>query len=86
MSQKPPTSLPEKAAPIRSPQALGALIRQRRKQSGVTLVEAAGLSGVGVRFLHELEHGKKTASLGKALQVLERMGLEVWVAPRGGKR
>lgn len=47
------------------------------------LVEAAGLSGVGIRFLSELERGKPTAALGKALTVLERMGLELWVAPRG---
>ena len=68
------------------PIALGRLIRQRRKEQRITLAEAAGLTGVGVRFLHELERGKATASLGKTLQVLERMGLEVWVAARGVRR
>lgn len=58
-------------------------MKAQRTQSGSTLKEAAGLAGVGVRFLLELEHGKKTASLGKALQVAERMGLEVWIVPRG---
>ncbi|MGQ0503730.1 MAG: helix-turn-helix domain-containing protein [Myxococcaceae bacterium] len=62
---------------------LGHLIRQRRKASGIRLVEAAGLAGVGVRFLSELERGKATASLGKTLQVLQRLGLEVWLFPRG---
>ena len=42
----------------------------------------AGEDGVGVRFLLELEHGKSTASLGKALQVAERLGFEVWLIPR----
>jgi HTH-type transcriptional regulator / antitoxin HipB len=68
---------------VHDPRTLGRVIRERRKKSRVTLTQAAGLAGVGVRFLHELEHGKPTAALGKALQVLERMGLEVWVVPRG---
>jgi len=51
----------------------------------VTLSEAASLSGVGIRFLLELEHGKPTASIGKALQVLGRLGLDVYVVPRGGR-
>ena len=67
---------------VRGPAALGEVVHARRKQQRVTLAEAAGLSGVGIRFLLELEHGKPTASLGKALQVLDRMGLELWIAPR----
>jgi transcriptional regulator with XRE-family HTH domain len=75
----------EKQGPVRVKEAaaLGQAIRAQRKRSGATLHEAAGLAGVGVRFLLELEHGKTTASLGKALQVAERMGLEVWIVPRG---
>jgi hypothetical protein len=48
----------------------------------VTLVDGAALSGVGIRFLLELEHGKPTAALGKVLQVLSRMGLEIEIRPR----
>lgn len=62
--------------------AWGQAIHHRRKQTRTTLRETAGLSGVGVRFLLELEHGKSTASLGKALQVAERLGFEVWLIPR----
>lgn len=72
-----------KARRISSPRGFGEAVHDRRKQSRATLREAAGLSGVGVRFLLELEHGKATASLGKALQVAERLGLEVWLIPRG---
>jgi hypothetical protein len=71
---------------VRRAEELGSLVRERRKQSGATLVEAAGLSGVGIRFLHELERGKQTAALGKVLQVLDRMGLEVWIVPRRAAR
>ena len=64
---------------------LGALIRKKRKEIRADQAKIAGLSGVGVRFLSELERGKETAELGKALQVLGRLGLEVWVVPRGGR-
>jgi transcriptional regulator with XRE-family HTH domain len=68
------------------PADIGAWVKTMRKSSGVTLVEGAALTGVGVRFLQELEHGKATASLGKVLTVLHRMGLEVSIRPRGKRR
>jgi hypothetical protein len=37
------------------------------------------LCGVGERFLSELERGKASASLGKTLQVLKRLGLKIQV-------
>lgn len=61
---------------------LGRLIRQQRKAMGLTQLDAAGLCGVGERFLSELERGKPTASLGKALQVLHRLGFSVSVTHR----
>ena len=57
--------------------ALGKAIRQHRKFMGLTQQDAAGLCGVGERFLSELERGKESASLGKALQVIKRLGLRV---------
>jgi len=63
--------------------ALGDLIRQRRKAMGLTQRDAAGLCGVGERFLSELERGKASASLGKTLQVLKRLGLRTRVQAAG---
>jgi y4mF family transcriptional regulator len=70
---------------ITTPDALGLMIRAQRKASGVSQADAAALCGVGVRFLSELERGKSTIELGKALQVLNRLGLELWLMPRGTK-
>lgn len=70
---------------IESVEQLGRLIRKKRRQAGVDQATAAGLAGVGVRFLSELERGKPTVELGRALRVLERLGLQVWIAPRGRK-
>ena len=60
-----------------STQTLGKLIRQQRKSMGLTQLDAAGLCGVGERFLSELERGKESASLGKAMMVMRRLGLKV---------
>jgi len=62
---------------------LGAFVRQRRKQAGLTLKDAAGMAGVGIRFLSELERGKPTLQLGLAIEVLQLFGLELHVRARG---
>lgn len=46
---------------------------------GLTQRDAAGLCGVGERFLSELERGKPSASLGKTVQVLKRLGLRIFI-------
>lgn len=55
---------------------LGRLIRQERKRQGLRQQQLAAASGVGLRFLIELEHGKATAQLGKVLAVLAALGCE----------
>jgi len=61
---------------------IGQMVRHKRKQLGVLQEDAAGLSGVGTKFLSQLENGKETAEIGRVLQVLKSMGLEVYIYPR----
>lgn len=68
---------------ITNARELGQLVRQRRQAVGLTLRDAAGMAGVGVRFLSELERGKATMQLGLVLEVLQLFGLELEVRPRG---
>lgn len=68
---------------VRTTDELGALVREVRQATGADQATAAGLAGVGVRFLGELERGKPTLRLGLVLKVLDRLGLEMWIAPRG---
>ena len=68
---------------IRTVGEIGAAIRAKRRAIGIRQRELASLVGVGPRFLHEVEHGKATAEIGKVLQVLHRLGLEVSITPRG---
>lgn len=65
--------------PISIPTDLGSIIHFTRKQQGLTQVELAGLSGVGTRFLSELERGKDSCELGKTLHVIKMLGLELYV-------
>lgn len=78
-----PLPSPLRPTQVRSPADVGAIVRDARVQQGVDQANTAGLSGVGVRFLGELERGKPTLRLGLVLQVLGRLGLDVWIVPRG---
>lgn len=61
---------------------LGRAIRAKRKEVAALQEDAAALSGVGTKFLSQLENGKETAELGKVLQVLRALGLELYIYPR----
>jgi len=68
---------------INNAKEIGQILRQRRKEAGLTLKDAAGMAGVGVRFLSELERGKPTLQIGLAIEVLQLFGLELYVRVRG---
>lgn len=67
---------------VATPEELGRLVRLTRRRLGFLQSTAAGLCGVGVRFLSELERGKPTVELGRVMRVLSRMGLDLRVTPR----
>lgn len=67
---------------LRTPAQLGAALRAQRKAQGLTLEQLSGLSGLGMRFLSELERGKVTAELGKTLEVARLLGLDCFLVPR----
>lgn len=62
---------------VENSQALGSWVRKERKAQGLTQVELAGLSGVGTRFVHDLERGKASVHLGKTLDLLQTLGLHL---------
>jgi len=70
------------AKTIRSVDELSHFIRQQRKSIGLSQVELAGASGLGVRFIGDLERGKPTCEIGKTLQVLAMLGIDVQLNPR----
>ncbi|HEX2867306.1 MAG TPA: helix-turn-helix transcriptional regulator [Ignavibacteriales bacterium] len=52
-------------------------VKERRKKFDLTQVELAQKAGVGLRFVRDLEQGKKTLRIDKVNQVLELFGSEV---------
>ncbi len=61
---------------------IGAAVRKKRKEDGLTMADAAALCGVGYRFMSDLENGKATVQVGKVLQVLTALGLDVTIEAR----
>ncbi len=55
---------------------IGDYIKQERKKVGLTQEEFAIRSGLGLRFVRELEQGKETVRLDKVNQALAMFGKE----------
>lgn len=55
----------------------GARVRAAREQLGLRQEDVALASGVGVRFVGDLERGKATVELDRALRVAAAVGLDV---------
>ena len=56
-------------------------VQKKRKDLGMTQPELAERSGVGLRFLRELEQGKTTLRMDKVNQVLRLFGQELAPVP-----
>jgi HTH-type transcriptional regulator / antitoxin HipB len=64
-----------------TPERIGALIRSTRKGLGVTQRDLALTSGTGLRFVIDLERGKETCQIGKALTILQTLGIKLTLTP-----
>jgi HTH-type transcriptional regulator/antitoxin HipB len=62
---------------IRTVQDLGQIIQSTRKEHQLTQIDVAGLAGRGNRFIVDLEKGKSTIQMQKAMEVLTLLGLEL---------
>ncbi len=69
-------------ARLRSAKDLGRIIRDERRRQGMTQADLAGLADVGVTFLSQLENGKDSAEIGKAIQVMTMLGIDIDASPR----
>lgn len=55
---------------------LSKFLKEERKKAGLTQEEFAMRSGLGLRFVRELEQGKTTVRLDKVNQALAMFGME----------
>jgi y4mF family transcriptional regulator len=60
-----------------TPSDIGELLRRTRRQLKLTQKDLALTSGTGLRFIIDLEKGKPTCEIGKALMVLQTLGIGV---------
>lgn len=56
---------------------IGSFVKKNRKKLGLTQEEFAMRSGLGLRFVRELEQGKKTVRMDKVNQALAMFGMEL---------
>lgn len=57
--------------------AISKFVKAKRKKFNLTQVELAEKAGVGLRFIRDLEQGKKTLRMDRVNQVLELFGSEL---------
>ncbi len=62
---------------LKTAEDFGKLIRETRKANKVTQKELAAACGTGVRFIRELEKGKPSCELEKALLVASMLGIKL---------
>jgi len=62
---------------LANPKTFGERLRQRRKALGVKQRDLAMASGTGLRLIVDLEKGKPTCQIGKALAVAQALGLKI---------
>ncbi|MBQ9438418.1 MAG: helix-turn-helix transcriptional regulator [Lachnospiraceae bacterium] len=55
---------------------IAVFVKNKRKEAGLTQVEFAMRSGLGLRFVRELEQGKETLKMDKVNQALAMFGME----------
>jgi DNA-binding XRE family transcriptional regulator len=72
-------SLADTASNLTPAKDIGTLIRQQRKQQGLTLVGLCELSEVSYTTLVKLEKGNPSARLDILNRVLNALGLKLWV-------
>lgn len=56
--------------------AIARFVKENRKKLGMTQREFAVRSGLGLRFVRELEQGKETLRMDKVNQALAMFGME----------
>lgn len=60
---------------VESARDFGQAVRAARKEAGLSQMQLAELCGCSQRFVSEVERGKETAELGRALKLLEALNV-----------
>ena len=64
---------------LKDSKSFGKAVRMYRKKQGATQIQLAAAANTGVRFIGDLENGKQTVQLDKALRVAHILGMKIEV-------
>ena len=70
---------------LEGPSQFGEAVRRFRKLRGLNQQQLADLAGCSIMYVSQLERGKETAELGKALRILDVLDVDISFSDRGGK-
>ena len=68
---------------ITDAKSFGEAVRKRRKDLGYTQAFLSEFSGMSVTFISDLENGKRTIELEKAIRLANLLGLDINLSERG---
>lgn len=68
---------------INSTAMFGSMIKQKRKKLGYTQKYISEVSGISTSFISDLENGKVTTELGKAIYLANLLGIDIELRERG---
>ena len=70
---------------IKNAEDFGKSLKMRRKELGYTQRYISEYTGFSISFISDLENGKSTAELGKAIYLANMLGLDIAVNVRGNR-
>ena len=71
---------------LEGPSQFGEAVRHFRKLRGLNQKQLADLAGCSIMYVSQLERGKDTAELGKALSILDVLDVDISFRDRGVKK
>lgn len=70
---------------ISDSKTFGEALKKRRKELGYTQRYISEFTGFSISFISDLENGKSTSELGKAIYLANMLGLDIVINARGNK-
>ncbi|MBO6114404.1 MAG: helix-turn-helix transcriptional regulator [Lachnospiraceae bacterium] len=68
---------------INDTKSFGDVIKKRRKKLGYTQKYISDVTGISASFISDLENGKSTIEIGKAIYLANLLGIDVVLNERG---
>ena len=68
---------------INDTKSFGDVIKERRKKLGYTQKYISDVTGISASFISDLENGKSTIEIGKAIYLANLLGIDVVLNERG---